>query len=55
MTSAPLLPAGTVLVMTGWYDNTAGNELTPDPEIWYARGLAHRWTRCHTPGWRSRT
>ena len=46
---APLLPTGTVLVLTGWYDNTAENELTPDPEIWYARGartmdeMSHAW------------
>ena len=47
--SAPLLPEGTVLVMTGWYDNTADNPLNPDPEIWYARGarttdeMSHAW------------
>ena len=46
---APLLPTGTVVVLTGWYDNTAENELTPDPEIWYARGsrtmdeMSHAW------------
>ena len=47
--SAPLLPEGTVLVMTGWYDNTADNPLNPDAEIWYARGdrttdeMSHAW------------
>jgi hypothetical protein len=47
--SAPLLPEGTVLVMTGWYDNTEDNPLNPDPEIWYARGsrttdeMSHAW------------
>ncbi len=47
--SAPLLPEGTVLVMTGWYDNTENNPLNPDPEIWYARGsrttdeMSHAW------------
>ena len=46
---APLLPTGTVVVLTGWYDNSAENELTPDPEIWYARGsrtmdeMSHAW------------
>ena len=46
---APLLPAGTVVVLTGWYDNSAENELTPDPDIWYARGsrtmdeMSHAW------------
>ncbi len=47
--SAPLLPEGTVLVMTGWYDNTEDNPLNPDAEIWYARGarttdeMSHAW------------
>ena len=46
--SSPLLPAGTVIVMTGWYENTADNPLT-DPEAWYARGsrtideMSHAW------------
>ena len=45
---APLLPAGTVIVMTGWYENTEDNPLT-DPEAWYARGsrtideMSHAW------------
>ena len=47
--SAPLLPEGTVVVLTGWYDNTEDNPLNPDPEIWYARGnrttdeMSHAW------------
>lgn len=47
--SAPLFPEGTVLVMTGWYDNTENNPLNPDAEIWYARGsrttdeMSHAW------------
>ena len=47
-TSSPLLPAGTVIVMTGWYENTEDNPLT-DPEAWYARGsrtvdeMSHAW------------
>ena len=46
--AAPLLPTGTVIVMTGWYENTAENPLT-DPEVWYARGsrtideMSHAW------------
>ena len=46
---APLLPTGTVLVLTGWYDNTENNPLNPDPEVWYARGsrttdeMSHAW------------
>ena len=45
---APLLPTGTVLVMTGWYENTADNPLT-DSEMFYARGsrtvdeMSHAW------------
>ena len=46
--SAPLLPTGTVIVMTGWYENTDDNPLT-DPEVWFARGsrtvdeMSHAW------------
>ena len=46
--AAPLLPTGTVIVMTGWYENTENNPLT-DPEAWYARGartvdeMSHAW------------
>lgn len=46
---APLLPTGTVLVITAWYDNTENNPLNPDPQIWYARGarttdeMSHAW------------
>ena len=46
---APLLPEGSVLVVTAWYDNTADNPLNPDPEVWKARGnrtvdeMSHAW------------
>ena len=46
--AAPLLPTGTVIVMTGWYENTADNPLI-DPEVWAARGsrtfdeMSHAW------------
>ena len=46
--AAPLLPTGTVIVMTGWYENTEGNPLT-DPDLWFARGsrtvdeMSHAW------------
>ena len=30
--SAPLLPAGTILHMINWYDNTAANKANPDPD-----------------------
>ena len=57
---APLLPAGTVVVLTGWYDNTEENSLTPDPEVWYSRGsrtmdeMSHAWiavTHLDEPGY----
>ncbi len=47
--ASPMLPTGTVLVLTAWYDNTAANPLNPDPEVWYARGsrtmdeMSHAW------------
>jgi len=28
----PLLPAGTVLHVTGWHNNTATNKFNPDPD-----------------------
>jgi hypothetical protein len=46
--AAPLLPTGTVIVMTGWYENTEDNPLT-DASAWYARGartvdeMSHAW------------
>lgn len=47
--ASPMLPTGTVLVLTAWYDNTEANPLTPDPEVWYSRGsrttdeMSHAW------------
>ena len=37
---APLLPAGTIIHYTGWYDNTAGNPRVTDPRNW--RGWGNR-------------
>ena len=34
----PLLPAGTVLKITAWYDNTAGNPRVVDPRNWKGWG-----------------
>ena len=31
---APLLPAGTILHVIGWHDNTAANRYNPDPKNW---------------------
>jgi hypothetical protein len=47
--AAPLLPTGTVLVLTGWYDNTENNPLATDPSVWVTRGsrttdeMSHAW------------
>ena len=47
--AAPLLPAGGVMILTQWYDNTAGNPNNPDPEQWVYRGsrttdeMSHAW------------
>jgi mono/diheme cytochrome c family protein len=47
--AAPLVPKGAVLVITGYYDNTAGNKQNPDPEQWVGLGsrtadeMSHAW------------
>ncbi len=47
--AAPLLPKGTLLKITAWHDNTAGNKSNPDPEQWVGWGdrtideMAHAW------------
>jgi hypothetical protein len=47
--AAPLLPAGTVLIITAWHDNTASNRDNPDPDQWVGWGdrtvdeMAHAW------------
>lgn len=46
---APLLPAGAVLVVKQWYDNTANNPNNPDPDQWVVGGsrtgdeMSHAW------------
>ncbi|MDA1372523.1 MAG: hypothetical protein O2971_17425 [Proteobacteria bacterium] len=46
---APLLPAGAVLVIKQWYDNTANNPNNPDPDMWVVGGsrtgdeMSHAW------------
>ena len=46
---APLLPAGHVLVIKQWYDNTASNPNNPDPDQWVYDGsrtgdeMSHAW------------
>ena len=47
--AAPLLPKGTVIHVSAWYDNTKGNKNNPDPEQWVGYGdrtvdeMAHAW------------
>jgi hypothetical protein len=46
---APLLPKGTVIHVSAWYDNTKANENNPDPDQWVGYGdrtvdeMAHAW------------
>lgn len=46
---APLIPAGAVLVLKQWYDNTANNPNNPDPDMWVTGGsrtgdeMTHAW------------
>ncbi len=46
---APLVPAGAVLILTAWYDNTADNPHNPDPDQWVGTGqrtadeMSHAW------------
>ena len=37
---APLLPAGTILQVIGWYDNSAKNPRNPEPRNW--KGFGNR-------------
>ncbi len=47
--AAPLLPKGTILKITSWYDNTAANPHNPDPQQWVGFGdrtvdeMGHAW------------
>jgi hypothetical protein len=47
--AAPLLPKGTILKITSWYDNTAANPHNPDPNQWVGFGdrtvdeMGHAW------------
>jgi hypothetical protein len=46
---APLMPAGAVMVITGWYDNSENNRFSPDPDQWVGTGnrtgdeMSHAW------------
>ena len=47
--AAPLLPKGTILKITSWYDNTKANPDNPDPNQWVGFGdrtvdeMGHAW------------
>jgi hypothetical protein len=36
--SAPVLPKGTIIAITAWYDNTTANKYNPDPNEWVGYG-----------------
>jgi mono/diheme cytochrome c family protein len=46
---APLVPAGSVIILTGWYDNSENNRFSPDPDQWVGTGnrtgdeMSHAW------------
>jgi len=48
--AAPVVPKGTILHVTSWYDNTAANRSNPDPNQWVGYGdrtvdeMGHMWT-----------
>ncbi len=47
--AAPVLPKGTIIKITAWYDNTAANPHNPDPNQWVGFGdrtvdeMSHAW------------
>jgi hypothetical protein len=47
--AAPLVPKGTILRITSWYDNTRNNRNNPDPDQWVGFGdrtideMGHAW------------
>jgi len=47
--AAPVLPKGTIVHVTAWYDNTRANKNNPDPDQWVGYGdrtvdeMAHAW------------
>src|SRR6266852_1167598 len=47
--AAPVLPKGTIIHVTAWYDNTSANPFNPDPDQWVGYGdrtvdeMGHAW------------
>ena len=45
----PLIPAGSTIILTSWFDNTADNPRNPDPDQWVGAGqrttdeMSHAW------------
>lgn len=45
----PLVPAGAILILNAWYDNTEANPRNPDPDQWVGAGqrttdeMSHAW------------
>lgn len=45
----PLVPAGAIIILTAWFDNTADNPRNPDPDQWVGAGqrttdeMSHAW------------
>jgi hypothetical protein len=45
----PLVPAGSTIILTAWYDNSADNPFNPDPDQWVGMGqrttdeMSHAW------------
>jgi hypothetical protein len=35
---APLLPAGTIMHVITWHDNSAANKHNPNPDTWLGQG-----------------
>jgi hypothetical protein len=46
---APLLPAGTIIHVISWHDNSAGNRNNPDPRNWV--GFGNRTTDDMARNW----
>jgi hypothetical protein len=46
---APLVPAGAIIIMKQWYDNTTNNPNVVDPDLWVDYGnrtsdeMSHAW------------
>jgi hypothetical protein len=52
--AAPLLPAGTIIHVIGWHDNSAANKYNPDPRNWVGFGnrttddMSRHWLTYYT-------